>query len=58
MVKPGQYLVLARQTENSFEVEHDTFFFSVSRDLWIRGKFFLENDISIRYLQDMNLIDQ
>jgi hypothetical protein len=58
LIKPGQYFVIVEKTETSFLIKHETFFFTVPKESWIKGKFFLDNNISILYLEKINFIDQ
>lgn len=58
LIKPGQYFVTVEKTETSFLIKHETFFFTVSRESWIRGNFFLDNKISVLYLEKGSIIDQ
>ncbi len=58
IIQPGQYLAEVKEEDESFFVHHQTFFFSIKRDDWIRGGFFIQNEISLRYLEKVESINQ
>lgn len=58
LIQPGEYEAEVIEVEERFVVSHPTFFISVPRDEWRRGKFFIENDICLRYLEKVEIMDQ
>ena len=52
-IQPGQYFAEVIEGDQVFSIRRSDFQISLSRDDWNRGKFFIENEISLRYFQEI-----
>lgn len=57
-IQPGQYFAELLEEEKVFSIRHSDFQISLSRSDWNRGKFFIQNEISLEFLKENEVINQ